>query len=73
MSCGQCGVLIKHSTHFHRHVKRCGVQQHRVKCLHSEKTFTRNDALKRHLKKAQPESVAKVFAVKNVKNHSSMS
>ena len=35
----------------------CGVEQHCVKCLHCEMTFTRSDALKRHLKKAHPKPV----------------
>ena len=52
--CPKCGVWIKDSTHFHRHVKRCGEEQHRVKCLHRDKTFSRGDALKRHINTAHP-------------------
>lgn len=50
----KCGVWIKHSTHFHRHVKRCGEEQHRVKCHHCDKTYSRGDALKRHINTAHP-------------------
>ena len=52
--CPKCGVWIKHSTHFHRHVKRCGEEQHRVKCHHCDKTYSRGDALKRHINTAHP-------------------
>ena len=43
--CPKCGVCIKHATHYYRHVKRCGNDQHRAQCLHCEKTFSRNDGL----------------------------
>ena len=52
--CPKCGVWIKHSTHFHRHVKCCGEEQHRVKCHHCDKTYSRGDALKRHINTAHP-------------------
>ena len=55
--CPKCGVLIKHSTHFHRHVKRCGTSEHRVTCPFCPKTFTRKDNLKNHIKKKHAEGV----------------
>ena len=53
--CPKCGVLIKHSTHFHRHVKRCGTTEHQVSCPFCPKTFTRKDNLKTHIKKKHAE------------------
>ena len=53
--CPKCGVLIKHSTHFHRHVKRCGTTEHQVSCPFCPKTFTRKDNLKTHIKKKHTE------------------
>ena len=60
--CPKCGVLIKHSTHFHRHVKRCGTSEHQVSCPFCPKTFTRKDNLKTHIKKKHAEE-------SNVKEH----
>lgn len=53
--CPKCGVWIKHSTHFHRHVKFCGTAEYRVSCPYCPVTFARRDDLKRHLKKKHPE------------------
>ena len=53
--CPKCSVLIKNSTHFHRHVKRCGTTEHRVQCPFCPKTYSRNDDLKKHIKKKHPQ------------------
>ena len=51
----KCGVVFQHETHFYRHTKLCGEeQQHRVNCLECDKTFSRGDALKRHINTAHP-------------------
>ena len=53
--CPKCGVLIKNSTHYHRHVKRCGTEEHRVQCPFCPKTFTRKDNLNKHIKQKHPQ------------------
>ena len=53
--CPKCSVLIKNSTHFHRHVKRCGTEQHRAQCPFCEKSYSRNDDLKKHIKQKHPQ------------------
>ena len=70
----KCGVWIKYSTHFHRHVKRCGTTGHRVSCPQCSITFARRDDMKSHIKKKHPEPVVtKGFCCQKCKNHSSMS
>ena len=56
--CPKCGVLIKNSTHFHRHVKRCGTEEHRVQCPFCSKSYSRNDDLKKHIKQKHPQVAA---------------
>ena len=53
--CPKCGVWIKHSTHFHRHIKRCGTTAHRAQCPFCPKSYSRNDDLKKHLKQKHPQ------------------
>ena len=53
--CPKCGVLIKNSTHFHRHVKRCETDEHRVQCPFCSKSYSRNDDLKKHIKQKHPQ------------------
>lgn len=53
--CPKCSVLIKNSTHFHRHVKRCGTEQHRAQCPFCPKSYSRNDDLKKHIKQKHPQ------------------
>ena len=57
--CPKCGGLIKHSTHFHRHVRRCGTSEHRVQCPYCPKMYSRKDDLKKHLKKKHAEVVSR--------------
>lgn len=54
-TCPKCGALFKNSTHYHRHVKRCETDEHRVQCPFCEKTFTRKDNLKTHIAKKHPQ------------------
>ena len=64
--CPKCGVWIKHSTHFHRHVKRCGTTEHRAQCPYCPKTYSRNDDLKKHLTEKHPKpAVSKSFSCDN--------
>ena len=56
--CPKCQVLIKNSTHYHRHVKRCGSEQHRAQCPFCPKSYSRNDDLKKHLKQKHPQPTA---------------
>lgn len=53
--CPKCGTLIKNNTHFHRHVKRCGTEDHRAQCPFCCKSYSRNDDLKKHLKQHHPQ------------------
>ena len=53
--CSKCGTLIKNTTHFHRHVKRCGTDQHRAQCPFCSKSYSRNDDLKKHIKQQHPQ------------------
>ena len=53
--CPKCGALIKNSTHFHRHVKRCGTEEHRAQCPFCPKSYSRNDDLKKHIKNQHPQ------------------
>lgn len=55
--CPKCGVWIKYSTHFHRHVKRRGTTEHRVSCPQCSITFATRDDMKSHIKKKHPEPV----------------
>ena len=43
--------IEKEPLDYYRHVKRCKTEQHRVKCLYCDKTFSRKDGMKRHMKK----------------------
>ena len=66
--CPKCGVWIKHSTHFHRHVKRCGTTEHRIQCPYCPKTYSRKDDLKKHLTEKHSELVAtQGFCCRNCK------
>ena len=51
--CPKCRVL-KNSTHFHRHVKRCGTTEHRAQCPFCPKSYSRNDDLQKHIKQKHP-------------------
>ena len=53
--CPKCGILIKSTNNFHRHVKRCGTEQHRAQCPFCDKNYSRNDDLKKHLKEKHPQ------------------
>ena len=55
--CPKCGVRIKHSTNFHRHVKHCGTSDYRVTCPHCPVTFARKDDMEKHLTKKHPAPV----------------
>ena len=55
--CPKCGVLIKSSGNFHRHVKRCGTTVHRTQCPFCTKSYSRNDDLKKHLKQKHSQAV----------------
>lgn len=55
-TCPKCSAMFKNSTHFHRHVKRCGTTEHNVPCPICSKTFTRKDNLKTHIKKQHLQS-----------------
>ena len=55
--CPKCKVLIKNSTHFHRHVKRCGTAEHRAQCAFCSKSYSRNDDLKKHIKQKHPQVI----------------
>lgn len=45
----------------YRHVKRCGTEQHQVKYLYCDKTFSRKDDIKRHMKKKHVEQIGETF------------
>ena len=47
--------------HYYRHVKRCGTQEHQVKCLYCGKIFGRKDDMKRHMKKKHLEQSGETF------------
>ena len=51
--CPKCGIWIKHTTNFTRHVKHCGEKKY--PCPDCKKLFSRKDVLKRHSKKAHPQ------------------
>ena len=53
--CPKCGVLIKHATHYYRHLKGCGTTANRVQCPHCPSTFSRKDSLQKHVRKQHPE------------------
>lgn len=55
--CPKCGALIKHATHYYRHLKGCGTTANRVSCPHCPKTYSRKDKLRQHLKKQHPETL----------------
>ena len=55
-TCPKCSTIFKHSTHFHRHVKRCGTTEHNLQCPYCLQIFTRKDNLKTHMKKKHPQS-----------------
>lgn len=61
--CPKCGVLIKHATHYYRHLKGCGTTANRVSCSHCSKTYCRKDKLREHLKKQHPETALPTSAV----------
>jgi len=63
--CPKCGVFIKHSTNFHRHVKRCGTSKYRVSCPYCSVTFGRKDDMKKHLKKHPAPEVTQGFRCEN--------
>ena len=66
--CPKCGVWIKHSTYFHRHVKRCGTTEHRIQCPYCPKMYSRKDDLKKHLTEKHSELVAtQGFCCRNCK------
>ena len=56
--CPKCGVLIKHATHYYRHLKGCGTTANRVQCSHCPKTYSRKDKLREHIKKQHPETIS---------------
>ena len=60
--CPKCGITILHDGNYYRHVKRCGTEQHRMKCLYYDKTFSRKDDMKKHMKKKHLEHSGETFA-----------
>ena len=56
--CPKCGTLIKHATHYYRHLKGCGTTANRVPCPHCPKTYSWKDKLREHLKKQHPEIIS---------------
>ena len=53
--------IEKEPLDYYRHVKRCKAVQHRVKCLYCDKTFSRKDGMKRHMKKKDLEQSGETF------------
>ena len=45
----------------YRHAKRCKAEQHRVKCLYCDNTFSRKDGMKRDMKKKHLEQSGETF------------
>lgn len=45
----------------YRDVKRCKTDQHRMKCLYCDNTFSRKDGMKMHMKKKHPEQSVETF------------
>lgn len=56
--CPKCGTLIKHATHFYRHLKSCGATANRVQCPHCPATVSRKDNLKKHIKAKHSKSIS---------------
>ena len=46
---------------YYRQVKRSKAEQHRAKCLYCDKTFSRKDGMKRHMKKKHLEQNGETF------------
>ena len=53
-TCFKCGTWIKHSTNFHRHVKRCGTTEHRAQCPFCPKSYSRKKDLNKHIMQKHP-------------------
>ena len=61
-TCPKCRITILHDGNHYRHVKRCGTEQNRMKCLYCDKTFSRKDDMKKHMKKKHLEHSRETFA-----------
>ena len=49
-ACPKCGAVIQDPGNYSRHVRRSGMDAHRVTCPYCPVTFARNDVCKRHIK-----------------------
>ena len=58
--CPKCHTLIKSSNNYHRHVKRCGTEQHRAQCPFCDRSYSRNDDLKKHIKHQHPQPTSAI-------------
>ena len=54
--CPNCGTKINNRSNFARHKKHCGKTVEPVQCLYCDVTFTRKDAMLRHVRTAHSEA-----------------